>query len=152
MNTILVTSDLSDESRIANPLAKKIAAAMGAKVHFLAVIEDPTQAAMLYAMDFPVLPDPDVQEQLAGRVKEDLVKIAAKDFADVDYDIVVREAHGPVHDEIINYAQEQKVDLIVMASHGRTGLARMLIGSIAERVVREAPCPILTVPAHPDHK
>lgn len=52
--------------------------------------------------------------------------------------------------EIIQLAKAQNADLIVMGTHGRSGLAHMLIGSVAERVVRKAPCPVLTV-KHPEH-
>lgn len=53
--------------------------------------------------------------------------------------------------EIVTAAREETVDLIVIGTHGRTGLAHMLIGSTAERVVRTAPCPVLTV-KHPEHE
>jgi nucleotide-binding universal stress UspA family protein len=47
--------------------------------------------------------------------------------------------------EIVRYARTQEIDVIVLATHGRTGLAHVLIGSVAENVVRTAPCPVLTV-------
>ena len=53
--------------------------------------------------------------------------------------------------EIINYAKELPADLVVMGTHGRTGLKHMLIGSVAEKVVRKSPCPVLTV-KHPHHQ
>ena len=53
--------------------------------------------------------------------------------------------------EIIQAARDEGVDMIVMGTHGRTGLAHVLIGSVAERVVREAPCPVLTV-KNPKHE
>lgn len=52
--------------------------------------------------------------------------------------------------EIINFARENEADMIVMGTHGRTGLQHMLIGSVAEKVVRKSPCPVLTV-KHPHH-
>ena len=54
-------------------------------------------------------------------------------------------AHGDAASEIVRVARERKVDLIVIASHGRTGLGRILFGSTAESVVRHAPCPVLVV-------
>jgi nucleotide-binding universal stress UspA family protein len=51
---------------------------------------------------------------------------------------------GPIH-EIVAFAERERVDLIVMGSHGRTGLARLLMGSVAEGVARRAPCPVLIV-------
>jgi nucleotide-binding universal stress UspA family protein len=53
--------------------------------------------------------------------------------------------------EIINMAQSEGADLIVMGTHGRTGLSHVLMGSVAERVVNKAPCPVLTI-RHPDRK
>ena len=53
--------------------------------------------------------------------------------------------------EIIRYARESEMDLIVMGTHGRTGLGHLLIGSVTERVVRKSPCPVLTV-KHPEHE
>ena len=53
--------------------------------------------------------------------------------------------------EIIRYAREQDVDCIVLGTHGRSGLSHLLLGSVAERVVRKAPCPVLTV-RHPEHE
>ena len=54
---------------------------------------------------------------------------------------------GTRHSEILNLAAERKIDLIVMGTHGRTGVKRFLLGSVAERVVRESPVPVLTI--HP---
>jgi nucleotide-binding universal stress UspA family protein len=53
--------------------------------------------------------------------------------------------------EIIRYARESGMDLIVMGAHGRTGLGHLLIGSVTERVVRKSSCPVLTV-KHPEHE
>jgi nucleotide-binding universal stress UspA family protein len=56
-----------------------------------------------------------------------------------------RVAEGPVADAILQVARETGCDVIVMGTHGRTGLVRLLVGSVAEQVVRHAPCPVLTV-------
>jgi len=76
----------------------------------------------------------------------DLAKRARKQHAP----IVERIMIGTSFVEIVKYARDQDVDLIVMGTHGRTGLPHVLIGSCAERVVRKAPCPVLTV-KHPSH-
>jgi len=60
-------------------------------------------------------------------------------------------AEGPAFLRIVRYAKENDIDLIVMGTHGRSGLAHIMIGSVAERVVRKAPCPVLTV-RHPKHE
>jgi nucleotide-binding universal stress UspA family protein len=65
---------------------------------------------------------------------------------------VVREIRqGSPFLEIIRYAKEKNIDLIVLGTHGRSGLAHVMLGSVAERVVRIAPCPVLTV-RHPEHE
>lgn len=53
--------------------------------------------------------------------------------------------------EIVRYAREQNIDLLVLGSHGRGPIAHLLLGSVAEKVVRHAPCPVLTV-RHPEHE
>ena len=59
--------------------------------------------------------------------------------------IVKSTRQGPPFLEIIRYAKENEIDLIVLGTHGRTGLAHVLLGSVAEKVVRKASCPVLTV-------
>ncbi len=146
MKNVILTTDLSSESKQAFELAKTVVRGLQAKLTILAVIEDLSQAAMVYAMDFPILPDPKIQKELAEKVKTELAEIKKTYFADLESETVVREARGPVHTEILNCAKELGADLIIMATHGRTGLTRLLIGSVTEKVVREAQCPVLTVP------
>jgi nucleotide-binding universal stress UspA family protein len=65
---------------------------------------------------------------------------------------VVRELRkGSPFLEIVRYAKDKNIDLIVLGTHGRSGLSHVLLGSVAERVVRKAPCPVLTV-RHPEHE
>lgn len=149
LKKILVTTDLSEESRVAFSPALEQARAFDATITLLAIIEDPAQAAVIYALDFPVKPDSEIQAQLHEKVINDLNMLASNYFSGVSVDPIVIAAEGPVHSEIINFARSNAFDLIVMSTHGRTGLSRMLIGSITERVVREAPCAILTVPGQP---
>lgn len=66
------------------------------------------------------------------------------------YVLRVSESGGP-YGEIVRYAVEQDIDLIVMGSHGHGGVAHLLMGSVAEKMVRKAPCPVLTV-RHPEHE
>lgn len=75
--------------------------------------------------------------------KEMLAEAARTHAADVPYDLVVK--HGNPYEEILKLAAEQNADMIVMSTHGRTGPKRLVIGSVAEKVVRTAPCPVFTV-------
>ncbi|RMG42876.1 MAG: universal stress protein [Candidatus Dadabacteria bacterium] len=146
IKNILVTTDLSEESKVAFPVAVELATAMDCRVDLLAIIEDPAQAAMLYAMDFPVAPVPDIQEQLKQQVEKEIAALASQYFESVTCHTHVRAAAGPIHTEILDFANDRDVDLIIIATHGRTGISRLLIGSITERVLRHAVCPVLTVP------
>ena len=59
---------------------------------------------------------------------------------------------GEAAHEIVGTAEKEKADIIVISTHGRTGLDRLMFGSVAEKVVRLSPCPVLTIPAHPEGK
>lgn len=150
MATILVTTDLSEDSARAFPVAKKYAQALDAELIVLAVIEDPAQAAMVYAMDFPIIPDREVQDQFRDRVRADLKALIEKHFQAVNVRGEVVEALQPVHIEVVDQAKRLNADLIVIATHGRSGLSRLLIGSVTERIIRHAECPTLIVPVLPE--
>jgi len=145
MKKMLVTSDLSEESKAAFPIAREYAEAFSAEVLVLAIIEDPAQSAMLYALDFPVAPKPDVQDQLREKIKKDIEALSKEFLKDLPLSIYVKDSQGRVHIDILNFVKEKEIDLVVMATHGRTGLSRLLIGGVTEKVIRECPCPILTV-------
>ena len=147
MKTFLVTTDFSEESQKAFALAKQMAKHFGAKILLLSVMENPAQAAMVYAIDFPVFPDPNIQKELKEKLNTKLEETRSKHFQDAQIECHLIEAHGAIDSEILSFAKSNSVDLIVMATHGRTGISRLLIGSVAERVVRSAHCPVLTVPA-----
>jgi nucleotide-binding universal stress UspA family protein len=66
-------------------------------------------------------------------------------------DIITNVLVGPPHVLIVRYARDNEIDLIVLATHGRTGLSHVLIGSVAEKVVQMAPCPVLTI-KNPEHE
>ena len=146
MKKILVTTDLSEESKVAFAEAKKLAKVFDADITVLAVIEDPSQAAMVYAMEFPILPNADIRKQFREKVEDELSRVVETEFASMRVKSVVREAQGPVHSEVTDFAEKQDMDLIVLATHGRTGIKHLVIGSVAERIARNASCPVLVVP------
>lgn len=146
MKKIIVTTDLSGESVNAFETARKIVTAFHAHLTILAVVEDPAQAAMMYALDYPVIPGQEVQDQLRIKVQQDLEELRKQHFEGLDVAVRVLDAQSSVHQTIVSFAENESADLVIMASHGRTGIARFLIGSVVDRVIRECPCPILTVP------
>lgn len=137
-NKILFPTDFSTVSDEALRFATMLARDTGAKMLIVHVEEPPTAYGggdMYYG-----IPEPDT-----GALKR-MLEALKPDDANVPYEH--RMMIGNPADEIVELARRENVDMIVLASHGRTGLLRFLMGSVAERVVREAPCPVLTVKAH----
>lgn len=137
---ILVPTDFSDCSAAAVTYGRAMASVFGATLHLLHVVQDPyTQPWAAEAFPAPLGDLLEQWEQQAeARLKEQIPE-AERDSA------VIATVIGSPFYEIIRYADEQKVDLIVIGTHGRGPLGHMLLGSVAEKVVRKAPCPVLTV-------
>jgi nucleotide-binding universal stress UspA family protein len=145
---LLVPVDFSENSRIALEWAMAFADKLDADVVLFHAFEMPD------VMKEPAQRHGLLNKDMIGRAKEEVVKElqAFADKYDEDKISVAPEiGEGKPFVEIIQAAKTYDVDLIVMGTHGRTGLRSMLIGSVAEKVVRKAPCPVLTV-KHPDYK
>ncbi len=142
LKKILVPTDFSDYSKFALKYACELAGRFEADLHVLHVLQDLVAMVPEPGMAFP-LPG-DYMAELKESSERALSKLI--DSAELSDTNVVRETReGPPFLEIIRYAKENNIDLIVMGTHGRTGLAHALLGSVAEKVVRKAPCPVLTV-------
>ena len=139
ISRVLAPVDLSDQSEMVLDHAAALADAYAAPLDLLHVVEEAAYPTV-YGID-PLTPSlPDVQD----RAREALETLAAR--IDIGTDMV--HAHvlsGYAARDIVEFAEENASDLIVMATHGRTGLERFLIGSVAEKVVRRAPCPVFTI-------
>ena len=143
VRTILLPTDFSECADCALPYATDLARAWRARLLCLHVVE-PLMPAVGYAPVAEPLPAPDVSGQLEAAAVAELPKLAAREeCAGLDVEEVL--AHGDAAAEIVRVARERGADLIVISSHGRTGLGRMLFGSTAESVVRHAHCPVLVV-------
>lgn len=140
---ILVPTDFSEPSDAALDYARALADKFGASLHLLHVIEPNYQTAAL-SNEAYIGTSPGIYEVL---VKEAQSKFAHRGFpADRAGSRATTEVMtGISADTIVDFAADQQIDLIVMGTHGRTGLAHLLMGSVAEHVVRTAPCPVLTV-------
>jgi len=140
LKRILVPSDFSDCSDAAVRYGLALARKFGASLHLLHVIQDPaTQPWAAEGFAVPLLEVVD-QWQKDARARLEL-SIPPEDRANA---IVACTIASPFP-EILRYAAEHDIDLIVMGTHGRGGMSHVLLGSIAEKVVRRAPCPVLTV-------
>jgi len=145
---ILFPTDFSEHAEYAWPFALQFAQEFGAEVHLLHVVAPPPRLTEAYSLQFDPEKFAAVLTAEAHASLDRLVRAAAKDST-IGFRPEVRI--GVDFHEIIDYARKQEIDLIVMATHGRTGLAHALVGSVAEKVVRKAPCPVLTV-KHPTMK
>ena len=140
---ILVPTDFSATSDAALDFAKTIAATFGASLHLLHVFEDPFVTGAFAAETYAPLPPAtraDLFDDATARLAHRLPPADRTCFHGTTE--IVTGISAPA---IVDYAREHDIDLIVMGTHGRTGMAHLLIGSVAERVVRTAPCPVLTV-------
>lgn len=141
---ILVPTDFSDASKLAVSAATMLAKQLGARltvlhVHDPGALRPPAQIA--FSPDRQKDLDTQVREASAAQLAE-LVAGLEGEVVDVDSSII---DHGSAAQGIVGHADEAGADLIVIATHGRTGLKHLLIGSVAERVVRLAKMPVMTL-------
>jgi universal stress protein A len=142
IQTIVVPTDFSEYAEHAFAWALGLATDRKAKIVLVHAVHPTTYYAFpetIYLTDFAKL-----QEELMADAQKRLVEFMARKEAPgvtVETRVVVGEAVS----EICQVATHEHADLIVMGSHGRTGLSHVLLGSVAERVVRHAPCPVLVV-------
>lgn len=125
-----------------------LAEAFGARLHLLHVVPEAMALPWAAATDGASLGD--IQQQWEKEAAGRLQAAAPADLKTADRVTLVTRAGDPVT-EIIGYATDHEVDLVVLGTHGRGFVAHVFLGSVAERVVRLAPCPVLTV-RHPQHE
>ena len=138
---ILAPTDFSEHANHALGYAHTFAKRWDAELHLLNVIEPavfPTEAGLT------PIGTMQLSEEMEGAASQNLKKIAhSEQIADLHVETAV--GHGRASSAIIEYAESHNIDLIIISTHGRRGLEHLIFGSTAERVVREAPCPVLTV-------
>lgn len=147
LKRILFPTDFSDFSSFAASFAISFACDYGAKLHVLHVVETQRDVSG-YLMEKASM------EEISAKVEklaEEEVKSACTEemLSKLDYDLTC--VKGNPFLEIIKFAREKEIDMIVMGTHGRSALTAALIGSTAEKVVRKAPCPVFSV-RMPGHK
>jgi len=138
LKKILLPSDFSEPSLIATRYGLELARQFGSTLHLMHAIEVP----MAYSSVFGgYAPD---HEQIEQFVQTELDNWISDEDAD-GLTIERHWTHGRAFVTILRYAKEHDIDLIVMGTHGRGFTAHLLMGSVAEKVVRKAPCPVLTI-------
>jgi len=143
IKTILVPTDFSAASSAALTCAKQFAEAFGASLHLLHVLHDPLgRPAVAEAMSSATIAG--VVAQLEEEAREGMKSALSADEAKAYALQTTIEVGAPVT-KIVEYIVRHGVDLVVMGTHGRGAFAHVLFGSVAERVVRLADCPVVTV-------
>ena len=143
IESILLPTDFSECANYALSYAASLARQASASIVCVHVIE-PVVPTVGYTGLTEPLPIADLSEQLEESAERELPKISeCQECSGLEIEQVI--THGDAAAEIVRVAKERKIDLIVISSHGRTGLGRILFGSTAESVVRHAPCPVLVV-------
>ena len=139
LKQILVATDFGEASDAALAHGRALAREFGATLHLLHVMEN------LFLRPVPGEP-----YRLRAATRRQLHERLTDDDRGALHAIAALQTSDDPAATIVEYATAHAIDLVVMGTHGRAGMARLLVGSVAETVVRRAPCPVLTV-RHPEH-
>jgi nucleotide-binding universal stress UspA family protein len=149
LNRILVATDFGEAADAALNYGRALARRFGARLALLHVIGDIMTSG--YGADGYVAGYSDLQREAEEGARQQLnALLTDRDRLDLEGRTVLLTSNAPAL-TIINFAKDMKADVIIMGTHGRGAMAHLLMGSVAERVVRTAPCPVLTV-KHPEHE
>src|SRR6516225_7922520 len=141
LRRILVPTDFSKSSANALTYAVAFAEKFGAEIHLLHVVQD---LALFIPEAVLVAPPPAPPvEQFASAARTALERVIT-DLQRPGLAIRPEVVEGTPYEEIVRFAREREVDMIVIGTHGHTGLAHILLGGVTDKVVRRAPCPVLT--------
>jgi nucleotide-binding universal stress UspA family protein len=144
LKNILVATDFSEPSGVALAYGRDLARSYNSRLHVLHIVED---VMMRYSSEVG-LALPQIQTDLEDAARRDLdAQITDDDRRTLQVQTVLQTGVN-IADAIVSYAKANEIDLIVTGTHGRGAVKHFLMGSVAERVVRTAPCPVLTVRAH----
>ncbi len=141
VDKILLPTDFSEHAKFAVPWAVDLAIRYGAELHVLHVFDENAMDPLFFTYGGSA-------EEYFNNVRDGFRKEVDNYLEGADISgitLVPVLANGNPFVEIVKYAKKHGVDIIVMGTHGRTGMAHMLLGSITEKVVRKAHCPVLTV-------
>jgi nucleotide-binding universal stress UspA family protein len=150
INKILYPTDFSEYSMAALPYAVDLTLQNKAMLYCLHVVEMPQEEYLMDEYMVPLKVPHVPEDKILRTARARLERFVSENISEIDK-VTSRVLIGTPFVEIIRYARELSIDLIVMGTHGHSALAAMLLGSVAEKVVRKAPCPILLV-RHPQHK
>ncbi len=139
---ILVPMDFSEDSDAALGAALELAKSLGAKLHLIHAFEFPTYIGTPWGYSFPPGAFSEARARAAELLAEREEKVSAEGV-----ECATETREGPPSEVIVEAAESIPADLIVMGTRGLTGVKHVLLGSVAERTLRYAPCPVMTVKA-----
>lgn len=145
MSCIIVTTDLSPDAARAYPHARR-QCADGAVPLVLVHVVEPILPLDIYGLGVGYVNVAELGDKLYEQAHDTLGRIREEHFAGCPVELLVCRAARSVHDEIAALAEERQASLIIMATHGRSGVPRILLGSVSESVLHRSPCPVLLVP------
>ena len=149
LKRILVATDFSDTSKVALTYGRALARTFDATLHVVHVVDN--LSAAIYGIDGYGAAMPPVQADLEDAARQRLADLLVDhDEHPLPTQQVVLTSNA-VAATIADYAAQERIDLIVTGTHGRGAMAHLLLGNVAERIVRTAPCPVLTV-RQPKHE
>lgn len=141
LKRILLPTDFSDYSATATKYACELATRFDAELHLLHALEIQPASTPAFVMGLAI---PSYTHESQAAAEKALSRVLESQWS-ADRTVVHAIVEGSPKVEIIQYARKHDMDLIVLATHGRTGLSHVIMGSVAEAIVRTAPCPVLTV-------
>ena len=141
LKNILVATDFSEPSTVAMAYGRDLARSYGAALHVLHVVED---MKVQYGAEIGFA-SPDTQNDFEKMAQRDLDAVITEDDRKTLKLVPVVTSHVNVAHGVADYAAANAIDLIIVGNHGRGAIKKFLTGSVAERVVRTAPCPVLAV-------
>jgi universal stress protein A len=136
---VLVPVDFSKESLLAAKFGASMAEEYKTRLYVLHVMEPIHPSLRGYIADFEAF-----QQKMIAQAREDLENVIPKSVKDRIPVECILEMGNPTY-VIVEKAKELGVDVVVIATHGRTGLAHVMLGSVAEKVIRHAPCPVFVI-------
>ena len=137
---ILCPVDFSEFTKDVIAYAADISKQYGAELHVLHVIPNLT-----YFTPYESFLTPENLVAIEKNIQDEVDRDFGKILKNVDIDVKKAVRTGVAFVEIIDYAKAEGIDLIVMGTHGRSGIEHILIGNVAEKVVRKSPCPVMTI-------
>jgi nucleotide-binding universal stress UspA family protein len=143
LKQILVATDFSESAAVALAYGRDLARTFNARLHVLHAVED---VMLRYSPEVGFV-TPDLQKNLEAASTRDLEKLITEDDRRTLAIVPVVKTAVSIPAEIVDYAKANAIDLIITGTHGRGAVKHFLMGSVAERVVRTAACPVLTVHA-----